>query len=99
MEGEEEAMPSTLSKYRKELRKHEKRVRAKELLKGVGGSSTTSTTTSKQWLGKDVDDQLQEAERRLKEFLRGSDEASTTDRSAVFPVHSYFYEAVTIKPI
>ena len=67
--GEDE-MPSTLSKYKRELRKHEKRQQA--------SSQTSSESLSKQIVTASLD----ETERRLKEFLKGSDNAMTTSDSA-----------------
>jgi len=66
---EYDEMPSTLSKYRKELRKHEKRRQASS--QPSSESLTTQIVTAS----------LDETEQRLKEFLKGSDNTVTTSES------------------
>jgi len=68
-------MPSTLSKYRKELVKHEKNLRKRE---SRSGSSASDEIQRRDMLNASIE----ETERRLREFLQGSDNPTTTTESA-----------------
>jgi len=73
-------MPSTLSKYRKALVKQEKR-RKKRGSASATASSSGSSASNEGQRRDTLNASIEETERRLKEFLRGSDNPTTTTDS------------------